>query len=47
MRGLPGEGHVTLDGEVADGVLMLVGLNPRSVDPAALEEILLVPFGPG
>ena len=50
-----------LAGEVADGVMMLVGLDPRSVeaarehvrrgaeragrDPAALEEILIVPFG--
>jgi len=52
-----------LAGEVADGVMMLVGLDPRSVaaarehvrrgaeragrDPAALEEILIVPFGLG
>jgi 5,10-methylenetetrahydromethanopterin reductase len=52
-----------LAGEVADGVMMLVGLDPRSVeaarehvrrgaeragrDPAALQEILIVPFGLG
>ncbi len=52
-----------LAGEVADGVMMLVGLHPAAVeaarehvrqgalragrDPAAIEEILIVPFGLG
>lgn len=52
-----------LAGEVADGVMMLVGLDPAAVaaaracvrrgaaragrDPAELEEVLIVPFGPG